>query len=569
MKKFRFEGLVISFLILAVFAAYGAVVYYDFLNFDDDMYVFANPHIRDGITWHGIQWAFSADLFYNSRNADYWQPVTILSRMIDIQLFGLNPAGHHVMNLLIHLLNSILLFLLFRNLTGSKKRSAFLAAVFALHPLQTEAVAWVTARKDVLCVFFEILTLGAYVKYVRKPSLSWKFVVMILFALALMSKPTAATLPFILLLLDFWPLGRVSAGSLRIKTLIERIFEKWPLFIFSLLRCIITWFGPSHRLIELSETRYLSNIFGHYGYYLVKTINPISLMSTSPVLQSHFSIMEIILASFAIIGISVFAVFQRKSRPYVLTGWLWFLVSLVPNIGLSPSGDRFAYWPLVGLLIAVIWGAHELFEKWRIEKKILISFSIAILLILTALTQAQASYWGNSETLSRHFLNVDPEDYQAHNNLGSLLLEQGKLDEAAQHFLNALTVKADYISALSNLGVIFLRKDKLDEAEARFREALKWDSQCVEAYCNLGIIMEKKENKKAAAEYYLKAIQIQPDFALAHNKLGVLLAIDGQFDGAISHLSEAVRIDPTNGCALHNLNAASINQSRTRKIGKK
>ena len=556
--------LVVSALVLVIFAVYGCVSTFDFINFlDDDLYIAGNPHIQNGLTFAGFKWAFLADLVYNSRFADYWQPVTFISRMIDVQLYGSNAGGHHLTNLLIHILNAVMLFFLFLKMTGNSWRSAFLSFVFALHPIQVEAVAWITARKDLLSAFFAIITLLTYVYTLDKPSKRKNLVLAIFFALGLMSKPNLVLFPLVLVLVDFWPLKQLPFEFSKDAILAwrKKVSEKWFLFLISLIYLFIFKFASSGVVVGVSKHLRILSASGGYIFYLAKAIFPVHLaLYAAPRVENGVFLR--LLGIVILIGALVFLALRfTKKYPYVLVGLLWFLIMLVPGVFIPPS-DRFMYLPIVGLALLASWGISGFFQT-RNSKMILTCLAFLTSIVLAASSFVQVGYWKNSTSLFKHALSVDANNEQAYDSLGNLMLEEGKIDEALGYFSKGLEIQPTNVDLHNNLGVALLRKNKVDEAAAQFSKALELMPTSAETHHNLGIVLEKQGKTNEAVQHYLQATQIEPDFIMAYNKLGVIMAVNGKFDEAKKYFSQSLQINPKDSCALYNLKAVLKDEAQS------
>jgi len=430
------------FLTITTIIVYWQVRTYDFINCDDNLYVIENPSVFSGLTFKNVIWAFT------DAHAGNWHPVTWLSHMLDCQVFGLNPGRHHLTNLFFHIANTLLLFLILRMMTGALWQSGFVAALFALHPLHVESVAWIAERKDVLSTFFWMLTMYSYVRYVRAPGLERYWPVLLFFILGLMAKPMLVTLPFVLLLLDYWPLGRFNAGASHKNTsaVAGLIREKIPLFVFVAASCSITFFvqkssGAVRSLEDFSFTVRLANALVSYGGYLAKMVWPHSLAIFYPH-PGMPSALKIAGACLMLIGISYVAVKTASKHPYMIVGWLWYVGTLVPVIGLVQVGpqamaDRYTYIPLIGIFIMIAWGIPEAVASWRQKRVCLPVLGIGAVILLSALTWGQAAYWKNSHTLFKHAISVTEKNYTIHYNLGIALFDQGGKTEAITHFAEA------------------------------------------------------------------------------------------------------------------------------------
>ena len=584
--KRRREIIICIFLIAANLAVYWKIKNHEFINYDDGLYVTENSHVQAGLTFKNIKWAFTTG------HAANWHPVTWLSHMLDIELYGLNPMGHHWMNLQIHIINSILLFFVLKIMTGAMWRSAFVAALFALHPLHVESVAWVSERKDVLSTFFWILSMWAYTRYVKTPGKKNYFLLILFFILGLMAKPMLVTLPFVLLLLDFWPLSRFQATTkghynFSYKAIASLVWEKSPLFLLTTVFILVTFFvqqkgGAVKSLEAFPLTLRFANALFAYLSYLGKTIWPQNLA----LIYSYPSIsifLQIISSLPALICISVLVIKIARAFPYLATGWLWYLGTLVPVIGLVQIGyqsmaDRYTYIPLIGIFIIFSWGMQDIFSR-RQNKKILLALIASITITsFMVCTWFQVCYWQNSSVLLKHTINVTHNNSMAHYVFGLALEQQGKLDEAVLQYNEALYIKPEFARAHNVLGAAFLRDGKLKKAIYHFNEAVNINPNYAKAHNNLAIALLTKGKfeeavfhyKKAlkinpkdeytrknlanflsnqgrideALEHYNKALVINPEDWDAHCKLGGILAKQGKFNEAIRHFAEAIRINP-------------------------
>lgn len=522
--------------------------------FDDSLYVSKNPIVQKGLTWDNLGWAFTH--IYASN----WHPLTWLSHMLDCQLYGLNPMGHHLTNLLLHTVTVILLFLVLRQMTGALWRSAFVAAVFAVHPLHVESVAWVAERKDMLSGLFFMVAIGAYVHYVRRPWSPARYgLVVLLFALGLMCKPMLVTLPLVLLLLDYWPLKRFRAGTengpvFRVAgQFIPKpvIFEKLPLMGLTVASCVITIFAQTNAIQPLENFSLpvrLGNAAISYVAYIGQMFWPSRLAVVYPLMPKDVTGENVTAALIVLMAISAGAVILRH-RPYFLTGWFWYLIMLVPVIGIVQVGmqaraDRYTYLPQIGLYLAVAWAVNEFTSSWRYQRQILATAACAIILALSVCTWKQISYWRTDEVLWEHALACTSDNYVAHNNLGFDLARQGRNAQAVPHFQKALEINPDFSEADNNLGTAFLNQGRLDEAAECYRRALELDPDFAEAQNNLGILLAKQGQITEAIEHYRRAIELSPARAEFYYNLGNLLATRSQPDEAIVQLQKALKIDP-------------------------
>ena len=579
-----------------VWIAFGQTLHHQFVNYDDGSYVYANPRITSGLTLDNVTWAFT------HFRAGNWQPLTAIWHMLDCQLYGLQPWGHHLTNILLHAAAAILLFFALRELTGGghaaasigssavasakaddagrdqRSRlqprdafwaSAFVATLFAIHPLRVEPVAWVSGRGDVLSGMFFMLTLLAYARYARSDRLSLGryATVLVLFALGLMCKPTLVTVPFVLLLLDYWPLGRVSgrparrslgAGGWSVVRVL--LLEKIPFFALSVASCVaaILARAVTPREVDHAFAERAGNAALFYVAYLGQMIYPAHLAVLYPYPEAGPSVPEIILALIFLCIVFIVLFIWRRRYPFLLIGWLWFLGMLVPMIGLVQIGsiaraDRYTYLSEIGLYILGTWGAMELFKSSEHKREIL---SVAALVITGALitrSYFQTAYWRDSETLWRHTVDVTHDNYIAQNNLGGTLLEKGQLDEAIAHYREALEIKPNVAQVQSNLGNALVREGQVEEAIVHLQKALEIDPGYAEAYNHMGSALMKKGQAGEAIAYYQKAVQLNASYADAYNNLGVAFLRNGQVDEAIAHYRKAVAINPGSAEMQYNL----------------
>ena len=574
---------VILFLTIATVAVFWQVRNYEFIILDDGKYVTENSHVQDGLTWESLVWAFT------TTHANFWHPLTWISHMLDCQLYGLDPGGHHFTNLLIHIANTLLLFLVLERMTGAIWPSAFVAAMFALHPLHVESVAWVAERKDVLSTFFCVLTMGSYVRYVERPRVSRYMLVLLLFAFGLMAKPMLVTLPFVLLLLDYWPLGRFQFGkpSHDIRAQAQKsgrpnnqrssffrlVLEKLPFFALAAVSCIVAFlaqeYGGALRVLSLFpiEVR-IANAVISYASYIGKTIWPLHLAVFYPH-PGTLPMWRIAGACLLLVCISVPVIRAAHRAPYLTIGWLWYLGTLVPVIGLVQVGDhamadRYTYVPLIGLFIMIAWGSRDILKGWR-YRKIVLPISTGVLLCASMIsTGLQVRHWQNSTTLFEHALDVTADNSMAHTNLGVVLAGQEKLDEAIAHYSQALRIKPDHLEARINMGAALAAQDKLDEAIAHYSSALHIKPNFAGAHYNLGNALAAQGKIADAIAHFQEALRIEPNDAEVNNNLGIALAKQGKTEEAITHFQEALRIKPDYTLARHNLEVALTVQRKSR-----
>jgi tetratricopeptide (TPR) repeat protein len=566
----RRDILVCMFLVLSTLSVYWQVHNYDFVNFDDDKYVSDNRHVQVGLTLESITWAFTTNHVSN------WHPLTWLSHMLDCQFYGINPGRHHLTNLLFHIANTLLLFFVFRKMTGHLWQSTFVASLFALHPLHVESVAWISERKDVLSTFFWLLTMWSYILYVQHPRVDKYLLVLLFFILGLMAKPMLVTLPFVLLLLDFYPLYRFhksadSNNSYQRPIVFRLVLEKIPLFVLVVMSSAMTFYAQKHggsvaSLDTIPIQARIANALVSYVYYILKMIYPSKLA----VLYPHSVILpwwQVTGACLLLLSISFLAIRVIKQSPYFVVGWLWYLGTLVPVIGLVQVGsqsmaDRYTYIPLIGIFIIIIWSIAEFVTRWNDKKIILPTIATAILFVFMTITFLQVGYWENSITLFEHTLEVTSNNRTAHNNLGLALQEQGRIDDAIKHYLEALRIKPDYEDAHNNLGLALQEQGRIDDAIKHYLEALRIKPDYEDAHSNLGVALREQGRIDDAIKHYLEALRIKPDLEEAHNNLGIALQEQGRIDDAIKHYLEALRIKPDYGETHYNLGNALKEQGR-------
>jgi tetratricopeptide (TPR) repeat protein len=532
-------------LALAVLAAYGPVWRAGFITFDDPVYVTANPHVQGGLSWAGLIWAFTTG------DATNWHPLTWVSHMLDFQIYGMNPAGHHLTSVALHLANSILLFLLLQRMTKAMWSSAMVAALFALHPMHVESVAWVSERKDVLSTLFWMLAVGAYVRYVEnlKSQISnFKFFYIgsvVLFGLGLMAKPMLVTLPFILLLLDYWPLQRLRPPAVRL------LAEKMPWFILAAASCVVTFLaqqrgGAMASLASVPLGARLENVPIAYARYLGKTFWPADLAVYYP-LPRQWPVWEVACATALLALITAWVIWRARAQRYLAVGWLWFLGMLAPVIGLVHVGsqsmaDRYDYLPSVGLYIMIIWAAREWVPRLGAQAPVILA-GMAVAGCLAA-TPIQVRCWKDSETLYRHALAVTEQNGAMENNLGKLLFEKGRVDEALPHLIRAVAFAPDYPNPHFNLGNALLAKGKVSGALSQFEAQVALQPNDPLAQYNFGRVLLDQGLARDAIPHLEKAVQISPTTADFHLKLGDACRQMGRAAESISQYEKALQILP-------------------------
>ena len=567
-----------------------------FVSFDDNVYVYENARVQQGLSWDNLRWAFT------TLDAGFWHPLTWLSLLLDGQLFGLRPGGYHLTSLLLHAANTVLLFVLFRRMTGATWRSALVAALFGLHPLHVEPVAWAADRKDLLCALFWMLALLMYVRYAQTaegrrknaecriqneasrithqasrithhasrithhPS-RYYVLALLFFACGLMSKTMVVTLPLILLLLDYWPLGRLSFPPLHHSTTppLRLIWEKLPFLAAAFVCGLLTLraekgVGALATDAALTGSERLANAALSYVRYLGQTVWPGGFAVYYPY-PAEFSLWPVVGAGLLLLTISAVLLWAAARRPCLAFGWVWYVVTLLPVIGLIQVGshshaDRYAYVPLIGVFTLLVWGAHELTRRWRYQAVISSAAAVLVISLCVVLSRHQLGYWQDSETLLRHAIAVTQDNEPMHNNLGTVLVEQGRLDEAIGQFREAIRLNPDSAGVHDNLGAALARQGKLAEAVSQLREAIRLDPACADAHNNLGAVLGRQGRLDEAIGHLQTAIKLTPGDAGAHCNLGDALASTGRLDEAIGQYQEALRLKPDDPEAHCNLGVA-------------
>jgi len=530
----------------------------EFVAFDDDVYVLEEKNVTAGLTWRSIIWAFTSDHSY------MWHPLTSLSHIIDYQLFKDKPFGHHMVNLLLHTANVVILFLILRTMTGSVWPSAFVAALFAVHPLQIESVAWVSERKNLMSGFFWLLTIAAYIRYAKKPVFSGYILVALVFCLALMSKPIVVTLPFVLLLLDYWPLRRIALfnntelSTIKIRfpavSLNRLVLEKIPFFVLVVVLSVITFnIQKSGQAVKTLgafplKIRIFNAIFS-YVKYIEKMFYPTKLSIFYPYPSNKLTIVRVAIAAALLLVISIIVVRMAKSRKYLPVGWFWFLGVLVPVIGLVQTGgqamaDRYAYLSFIGLFIIIAWGAPDLMSKLPNKKIILVSLSSVVLLVLSVHTCLQLRHWRNAEDLFEHAVKVTEGNFVMHNNLCVLYNRFKKFDKSIEHGTKAVLAQPDYSELYYNLGIPLYRTGKIDEAIKCWERNVALDGKSNKAHTNLGSLYYSRNKIDLAVKHFQRAVEIDENDFLAQAKLGIIMTNKGQFAQALDHYQCSLKANP-------------------------
>jgi len=542
-------ALLCAALVLVIFAVFGGLLSSGFVLYDDSAYVTENPHVLKGLSRESVSWAFT------TTDAANWHPLTWLSHMTDVQLFGLDAGRHHLTSLLLHTLSAVLLFLIFFRMTGALWCSAFVAALFALHPLHVESVAWIAERKDVLSTLFWLLALGAWLAYLKSKKTAPYVLTLVFYALGLMAKPMLVTLPFTLLLLDYWPLNRLTLPLRRRSGEMKKLlWEKAPLFVMAAVSCVVTVIaqrggGAIKTTLEFPADQRLANAAQTYVTYLGKTVWPSSMAVFYPHPHTGLFTPFALLAILALAGVTALAFRLRRRAPYLLFGWLWYVGTLVPVIGLVQVGvqsmaDRYTYIPLIGIFAAAAWGLADIGKRSRALGRAVATSAGVSLAALSVLARIQAGYWAGNEKLFMHALAVTTDNDLAHYQIGCTRQNEGNLDEAIAHLAESVRINPDRADAQNNLGIALDRRDRTPEALDHFREALRIQPGKTQAMNNLGLALVKLHRLPEALGYFQEAVGLDPDYADARNNLGNALAASGRLEEAVGHYREALRIQP-------------------------
>jgi tetratricopeptide (TPR) repeat protein len=552
------KKMVYAAILIATLCAYLPLGKSGFVNYDDVTYVTDNPVVQGGLTLKNVLWAMTAT------DASNWHPLTWISHMADVQMFGMHAGGHHLTNVLLHMLNAILLLVWLHTITGEFWKSSVVAALFALHPLHVESVAWIAERKDVLSTVFWFLTLLCYTLYCQKNSRRQYLLALFFFICGLMAKPMLVTLPCVLLLLDFWPLKRFSLPSATErkenfeqnsspnKTEIWRLLaEKIPFGMLSLLSCGATLIAQRNAMASINDLSLFPrtvNAVVSYTEYLAKTFFPWPLAVLYPHPLS-FPLWKVLASVFVLVSISVMAVRKVKSSPWLAVGWFWFIGTLIPVIGLVQVGilayaDRYTYIPLTGIFIMVVWQIPETIQSWKYKNIILSVSAIAVLSMLWGLTWLQVQYWKNSVTLFEHDLKVTAGNYVAHNNLGLALDERGDTQDAIRHYQEAIRIYPDFAYAYISSGISAYHHGKIQDAISYYQKGLSLDPTLSRAHFELGNIYFLTHQTGSAIVQYAKAIQLRPKYVEAVTNLAIALLVTGKKKESLELFNEALRINP-------------------------
>ena len=564
MSPVRLVGLVLVLFTLVLFSR---ARHFEFINFDDPLYVTENAHVQPGLTGEGLAWAFGR----LHGEGTYWHPITWVSHMVDCQLFGAEAGGHHVVNVLLHAITALLLFQLLRHMTGALWKSAVVAALFAWHPLQVDTVAWVAERKNVLAGLFWVLTMLAYVRYAERSTPARYGIVILCFALGLMSKPVLVTLPCVLLLVDFWPLHRIRSAKqqargksaepgLRVVPLKRALLEKLPLLVLSLVSSLVTIAGHTQLGTMISEEEFplgdrVANAIVSYGRYLLKAVWPANLSVYYP-MPASWEGWQIALSFVVVMSITIAVLALRKRAPYLAVGWLWFVGALVPTIGIIQAStqamaDRFAYLPIIGFFVAIVWGCDDWLRRFGPQRaRLAVAAAVVALIGASAVTWHQLGYWQDSRTLFSHALAVTRDNAVAQANLGSALEEAGHREEALTHFREAIRLKPQSPQAYNNLGNVLDDMGRFGEAVAAYREALKLRPGVALVHNNLGFTLARQGQYEEARTNFMRAIELQPQEPHAYYLMGTLDLRMGDPRAAVSAFETALHLNANHVRAL-------------------
>ena len=568
--SFRFEYLICLFLVVSTLAVYWQVKEFDFINYDDPLYTTENSQVQKGLCRESVIYAFTK----STEKSNYWIPLVWLSHIIDYQLAGLNPGRFHLTNLLFHILNAVLLFLVFNKMTGQLWRSGLVAALFALHPIHVESVAWVSERKDLVSAFFWFLTLIAYANYVERPTVKRYLLILLTFTLGLMSKPMLVTLPFVLLILDYWPLGRfyfapsVNNGiKAKSKSIGKLVIEKIPMFALLPIVSYATWYfqkigGSVASLKAYPFGLRIANMLISYINYIKKLLIPSNLAVPYP-FPDTIPAWQWVLAALILIIISIFSIYYAKKLPWLLSGWLWYIGVLFPVSGVVIIGDyamadRYAYLTFIGLYLIIVWGVSDVLNI-RLTNKIWTAALFAIIAItFITTTWIQIGYWRNSITLFKHTVKITDKNYHAYRNLGSALAEKNMFADAIVYHRKVSEMNPESVNDLNNLANDYLGVNKPEIALSLFNKALTMEPNNEMTHYNLGLALSEQGRSEEALLHHYKVLHLKPDNINALINLGVDLAKLGKTDDAIAQYLKALKLNSGNVQAYVNLGNAMI-----------
>ena len=557
--------------VVAIVVVYGQTLGFQFIQFDDDLYVTENRFVKTGLSSDNLIWAFN----FQDKKRNYWQPLTWMSHMLDVDLYGMRPGWHHLTNVLFHLANTLLLFFILHRMTGALWRSSAVAILFALHPINAESVAWVAERKNVLSTFFWMLTLLTYIYYTEYPNFRRYLVVVCVFCLGLLAKPMLVTLPFVLLLLDYWPLNRIGLrqpASSHQRPAMGVIMEKVPLLGLSLLSIYVSsasvkGAGNVVTLHSRPLMLRISNATVSYVEYIAKTIWPQNLAVFYPY-PVKIPLWQFTAALTVLIVITLAVFRERKSRPYLAIGWLWYLGTFMPVTGLVQVGlwpalaNRWAYIPLIGIFVMLAWGVTDLWKQWRLSPSALTAAFTAVISAGLVVAWIQVGYWKDSFTLFQHALNVTPNNYVAHNILGKELKNRDEVDQAITHFRKAITIKPSYALPYFNLANALELQGQSAQAVKYYKQAIRLLPDFASAHNNLGVLLEQQGRFDEAVDHLKAVLALEDDEAGVHLNIGNVLVKQRKYDAALEHYNRALAMDPGNADVYYNLGIAYNRQGK-------
>jgi len=547
--------LISAALVITTLIAYEPIRHNSFVTYDDYSYIVNNPQVTSGLSLQSLGQAFTKPHFF------MWHPLTTISHIMDYQFFGLNPLGHHFVSLLLHIANALLLFWIVNRLTGTTLVSAFVAAVFALHPIQVESVAWAAERKTVLSGLFWLLTMAAYIRYARQPRLDRYLVVLLVFGLCIMTKPVVVTLPLALLLLDYWPLDRVRWGQQRNntarggsnkKSTVWLIAEKIPLATMSAFLSVMTFVsqrqgGVVPTLEKMPLDYRVANMFLSYIRYIGKMLWPSGLAVCYPHPRAVLSDTPVVMCAMLFIVLTILSIYIGRRKRYVAVGWLWYVGTLVPVIGLVQSGaqamaNRYMYIPMLGLLIIIGWAVKDFIvnrPRIRIAATVI---GVIVLLSLLILTRIQVRHWQNTLTLFEYTLNVTGDNPVTENSYGAALFNEGRIEEAELHLRKAVHLAPAFVIARNNLAKVYLKQGRINEAIEHFNELIRHNEGTAEVYYNLAAALEMQKKYEDAIKYYAKSLELNPGDPAANKRIGIALVAAGKANEAIGYAQRACEL---------------------------
>lgn len=564
------EFYIFVFLVASTVIVYFPVFFFEFINYDTPLYVYDNVYVKSGINIQSFSWALTTTYLGN------WHPITWLSHMLDVELFGLNPGGHHFINMFFHIINTILLFFLLKKMTGDLLASCLSAIVFALHPLRVESVVWVAERKDLLCAFFYFLALISYTYYCNTLRLSYYLLVLFFFIMGLMAKPMIVTLPFLLFLLDYWPLNRLNFTSVGSENKIRlsqgslaqfpTIFiEKVPLLCLTVISSFITFTvqeksGAMDALEHVTFSHRLGNAFVSYCQYSFRMVWPENLAVLYPY-NENLTWGSVFISSFFLIFVSGYALLRFRKYPWFFVGWFWFLGTLVPVIGIVQVGsqamaDRYTYIPSIGFFIIISYFLAKGIMIFQINNKYIVAFTLVITLILSCATRKQVNYWKNGETLFSRTIEVTDNNYIAHHNLGYKLYSRGDLSKAIVHYEKAISLKPDYLLAHLNYGIVLAELGEHEKAIEHYKQALNIEPDYALAHYNLANEYYRSQYTKLAIYHYFQSVRIDQSIFEAYYYLGTLFMSQGKHEEAVELFKKALEINPDYKDAQHALTSS-------------